>query len=845
MSATRRFAPFAAQRLENDRLAVLETRVDVRLRLGHHLALVSELETVIAADPLRERFHAQLMLALYCSGRQADALAAFQRARRLLSDLGIEPGPELRDLERAILVQAPQLDMALLQDSRAVGRATVDPPVALVPPVPPVNPQGRVPSVAPAVRSWLWGRRLAWRWSAVAAVVAVVAVGLAAVESPGGVSPVAHAAVAPVGVTELAAATGRLTRSLSLPDEPANAVSGDGSVWVTSPEAHALYRIDPVTGATVDSIPVGASAGALAIDGSDVWVTNTLDGTLTRVDTATDEAVQTVAVGSEPTGITVGDGSLWVADASASTLTEVDATTGHVRSTVPLSAAPFGVAFGAGSLWVSSPGGDIVTRLSPDGGPGVQIPVGAGPSSITFGLGSVWVANGFDSTVSRIDPATEAVIATIPVGDSPDGLAVVGDSVWDANRLSSTLTRIDAGTDTPVRSISVGASPVAVCAFDGRIFAATQATISGRPAGGTLRVVESWSPPSIDPALGYPAMPFQYFEGTYDTLVAFERVGGSAGLQLVPDLALTMPTITAGGTVYTFTLRPGLRYSDGLPVRPQDFRYAIERVMQLNATAASFLTGIVGAASCQGGEPCDLAQGITVSNSAGTVTFHLSAPDPDFLYKLALQFTAPTPPGVPDHDVGTDPVPSTGPYMIGRYLAGREVDFVPNPYFKEWSAAAEPAGSPDRIVWTFGASVPHEVNAIEAGQADWTDDSEPDVAGLVAEFPGQVHINPDFSIDYASFNTRVAPFDQQVVRQAFSLAANRTALVNHLGGTDVASPTCQILPPGIPGYQRYCPFTVDPAPGGAWVGPDLAAARELVAQSATYGMRVTVLSPSI
>ena len=104
-----------------------------------------------------------------------------------------------------------------------------------------------------------------------------------------------------------------------------------------------------------------------------------------------------------------------------------------------------------------------------------------------------------------------------------------------------------------------------------------------------------------------------------------------------------MPTVTAGGTVYTFTLRRGLRYSTGRPVRAQDFRYAIERVLELNPAAASFLGGIAGAAACTPGKLCDLAHGMVINNPAGTVTFRLTAPDPDFLYKLALEFTAPVP----------------------------------------------------------------------------------------------------------------------------------------------------------------------------------------------------------
>jgi peptide/nickel transport system substrate-binding protein len=273
-----------------------------------------------------------------------------------------------------------------------------------------------------------------------------------------------------------------------------------------------------------------------------------------------------------------------------------------------------------------------------------------------------------------------------------------------------------------------------------------------------------------------------------------------------------------------------------------DFRYAFERVMDLNAQAASFLDGIVGAAACTPGRPCDLVRGIITGNAARTVTFRLTAPDPDFLYKLAFGFTAPVPQNVPMRDSGTNPVPGTGPYMITRDIPGREVMFARNPYFKEWSAAAQPQGFPDRIVWTFGGSLTSETTEIENGQADWTDDPLPDVTGLIARFPAQVHVNPLPAIVFTAFNTRVAPFNDPRVRRAFSLAADRSSFVAMLGGPDLAAPTCQILPPGIPGYQPYCPFTTDPGASGAWVGPDVAAARRLVAESGTSGMRVTVWS---
>ena len=829
------FAPVAAERLEDERLTAAETLTDARLRLGAHRELVPELETLIAASPYRESFHAQLMLALYRSGRQAEALAAFRRARELLTEeLGIEPGRELRELERAVLLQAPELELEAGEaPQRALrtngGRA------------PPSEQSSEKPGTPdpPSRGSGVGARRPTWRWVVAPATLGVaVAVSLPILLA----AQASHAGELSDGVGELAPTGSGIVHSVALASPPGAAVSAERSVWVTNPERDVVYRIDPATASIVATIPVGSDPSAITAADGDIWVANTLDGTVSRIDPGFNDVVGRISVGTEPTGIAAGGGSIWVADASSGTLSAISPVSGDVTRTIALTSPPFGVEYGAGAVWVTSPGDDSVTRVDPRSGqPGQRIPVGSGPTAIVFGAGSVWVANALDSTVSRVDPRTDTVAATIPVGDGPDALAIAGSSLWAANRLSSTLTRINAGDDTRGRALAVGGGPVALTAYGDRIWVGVGAA-NPRPAGGTVRVVSVYAPTSIDTALIYPQMTAQFSAGTYDTLVTFQKTAGSTGLQVVPDLALTMPTVSTNGTVYTFTLRPGLRYSNGRPVRPQDFRYALERVLELNKTAASFLTGIAGAAACTPGRRCNLERGVSVDDSAGTVMFRLIAPDPDFLYKLAFEFTAPVPANTPARDVGRNPVPATGPYMITRYIPGHEVVFARNPYFREWSAAAQPQGSPNRIVWRFDQSLTRETVEIEDGQADWTNDPLPDTARLAARLADQVHVTPLPDIVYTAFNTRVAPFNDPRVRRAFSLAANRSQLVSLLGGPETATPTCQILPPGIPGYQPYCPFTADAGPSGRWLGPDLAAARRLVAASRTSGMSVTMWS---
>ena len=106
------FAQAAAARLEELRLAALEERIEADLALGREVELVGELEALVAEHPLRERLRGQLMLALYRKGRQAEALEVYQQGRRLLVDeLGIDPGPALQRLERAVLNQDPSLEL--------------------------------------------------------------------------------------------------------------------------------------------------------------------------------------------------------------------------------------------------------------------------------------------------------------------------------------------------------------------------------------------------------------------------------------------------------------------------------------------------------------------------------------------------------------------------------------------------------------------------------------------------------------------------------------------------------------------------------------------------------------
>ena len=152
------------------------------------------------------------------------------------------------------------------------------------------------------------------------------------------------------------------------------------------------------------------------------------------------------------------------------------------------------------------------------------------------------------------------------------------------------------------------------------------------------------------------------------------RAGVSAGPQPAPHLAAA-PRRTAGGTSYTFRLRPGIRYSDGRPLRAADFRRALAHNLQVNGPVAPFFAGLAGASACIHHHGCDLSRSVTVEGRS-TLTFRLPAPDPQLFGSSPL---APIPAGISLRDAGTTPVPSTGPYVIESYRPGHLLTFVATP----------------------------------------------------------------------------------------------------------------------------------------------------------------------
>jgi peptide/nickel transport system substrate-binding protein len=375
------------------------------------------------------------------------------------------------------------------------------------------------------------------------------------------------------------------------------------------------------------------------------------------------------------------------------------------------------------------------------------------------------------------------------------------------------------------------------------LLALPSADLGADHRGGTFVTLAISSAGTADPQVNATPQYWQLYQVTQDGLTAFRKSAGPAANSVVADLAVKLPRTSDGGRTWTLTLRRGIRYSNGAPVRPADVRFTFERLFKVHGpTAESFYGAIDGAEAClQNPATCTLDRGISLNG--WTIAFHLTRPDTEWLQKLALPPAALLPPSVGVEEIGTDVsrLVGTGPYTWASYAPARQLVLERNPFFEAWAPAAQPDGYVDRIVQRFGLGAEAAVTQVERGQADWVADDLPAdrLAELASRFSSQVHVNQLPADWYFALNVNIKPFNQLKARQAVNLAIDRNELVKLYGGPRLAAPTCQVLPPGFPGYSPYCPWTKDgEAP---WSAPDLERANQLVAESGTKGNRVDIV----
>jgi DNA-binding SARP family transcriptional activator len=468
------FARADIDRLEELRLQTLEDRIDAELALGRHEALVAELRELVDRYPLRERLRAQLMAALYRCGRQAEALEMYRDTRRsLLEELGVEPGPALRELEQAILRQDPELG-------------------ALAPPAAPI------------------ANRIRRRWPLLVGAAALAAVALAAVLAfarPGGAKAVV---VKPQSVAVIDPSKNALVKDIAVGGYPGPLAADDEFVYVCNIGDATVSRIFPGTQKLYDTGSLSRAIDLVVVDkhlwaanggvightpfapgtvldydlfsaesrtirlgppvegdeeqttiaadvrGSEIWAGNKDSATVTELEPPTMARVHGIA----PGGVAVvsglgGNDTVWASDPRRHRVVAIDAVARRVVRQTGIRGFPSRLAADARAVWVIDRGyGDVEwepTRLTrpalwridaASNEPVRRISLPLTPIRVALGAGSVWVTaarvldwggSTADATVFRIDPATNRIIERIPLHTrAVDGIIVSHGLVWTA-----------------------------------------------------------------------------------------------------------------------------------------------------------------------------------------------------------------------------------------------------------------------------------------------------------------------------------------------------------------------------------------------------------------------------
>jgi YVTN family beta-propeller protein len=788
------FAQGEIARLEELRLATLEERIEADLALGRHSELVPELETLVRQHPARERLRAQLILALYRSGRQADALASYRDARRaLVEELGLEPGKELQALEQAILTQDPAID-APSRRARAVD-------------------DGRRPRDDA-------GRRRSGSLVAVGGALLLAAV-LAAIVATGEDDPEPTRAPAN-SLALIDPSSNSVVGTVPTGIRPTDVAAGQGNVWVANDADDTVTQVSARGRRVLSTTSPGTTVSGLAVGPGGVWVSDARRSRLFRLDADFRSVAGTVRLAPAaevlgeigPNPIAAGHGSIWVG-ASSSTIARVDPRTG-AKTDFAVGNSPIAIAAGAGAVWVADDADGTLTRIDPASENAVleTTTLGGAPSAVAVGGGAVWVTNAEDNRVARIDPERGGVTGATRVGSRPTGVAVGEGSVWVANSLSGTVSRLDPRTGEVEATVEVGEAPTDLVVADGLVWVTVQQRSAPAPParGGVARLLMADDPGPVDPALD---TDYQRVVATCGSLHSVREDG-----TLRPELAQGDPAVSRDGRTYTFRVRSGFRFSppSNEPVTARAFERAIERTR--DPRLGSF-----------GGEI--LHDVSSVEANGDELVVRLEQPAPDLPARLASNYFCAVPPSTPVTPEGVDGVPTAGPYYVSSHVPDRSLVLRRNPGYR-----GPRRGTLEELRYRIGVTAERGIAAVDAGRADLVPLAAPaigpgaevqHVRRLAARYGPhsdaaragrqRLFTGPAPNVYWFAFNARRPLFADVRLRKAVNYAMDRRALAEHTGGGEIGRPADQMIAPGLPGFEDAAIFPLG--------GPDLATARRL------------------
>jgi DNA-binding SARP family transcriptional activator len=688
-------------RLEDERLDALEARIDADLALGEGASLVGELRDLRSEHLVRERFTAQLMVALYRSGRQAEALETYRVTYRVLRDkLGLEPGPRLRELEQAILRHDESVG-AVPMRARISGAA-----------------RRRQPATVLAV---------------IGAIMLLVVILVA-----GSGGALRRRVPQRPGLILLDAASGAVRADVPVGDSQGMTRFGYGHLWTVG-ENGIMSEIDPQSGALLQSIPIGVQSGGIAVGAGGIWVTDRNGPTLLRIDPGTGQINLRARLSMlglrhpEPnSGLAIDAGSLWVARGSEA-VDRVNPSSLKLQRRIELgrrgcevgSGAQCTLAAGAGHVWVAGGNGGWLARID-EGTDRVRFIDGLRPylCCLAVGSGSVWVAEAHD--IARLAPSGR-LLRRYPVSSA--GIGDIGYDnpyLWATADTTGQLLRIDGRTGN-VRRTSLGDLLIGTAASNG-IVAVNARPLPAVPTSGlgrrALRVglSQDWLNPT-DPAVtraasGTGRWQWQLDHAICAELYTYRTVAGSS--TLLPELASGPPRTSSDGRIWTIAIRGDVRFSPPLNrfVTPEDVRATLVRALSPElgpaAPAADVLHDVVGLAAYRHGITNDVS-GITLRH--GMLQITTRRPVRDLPARLALPYFCVLPAGTPAPPGGyPDPLATAGPYYLAFHGGGTLAVLRANPNY----TGPRPGHLPGII---FQVNIPNSagVTQVKRGRLDYID----------------------------------------------------------------------------------------------------------------------------
>lgn len=747
--ASRESAP-----LEELVLAAREARIDAELELGEHRRLIAELERLVAEHPYREHLLEQLMLALYRSGRQAEALDAFRRGTmRLRTDVGLDAGPTLRRLEQAILNHDPSLEPRELPEPNGVGAKRRRSPIGIA--------------------------------VVLIAAAAAATAGLLATRG----TPTRFEQLEPSIVLL------DMEREKVIAQWPYRqfqypwAFTGNGHFWLASTTA-AGTEIDPRTGRFLRQFfPPLATGTNLALPrGRSLWFT-TVAG-LIRYDLGIDQetARYPIVKGPHPfglNGIAFAAGAIWVTSPEEDAVFRIDPHSGFVEARIPVR-RPWWLSSGNGGIWVSSDVDGIERIDAATNSIATSAPVPNPIDEVRVGGGYAWATNSPKGTVYKVDQSGR-IVGTYQTGEGAHEPSFSGGKLWVSNQYAGTLTSIDSATGE-TRTYRFGhllgteaaiGRYVLLAITEGRTVDDVLASTHGKVAKLIVPTFQ-FDPP--DPPRNSNPFIFEVERATCAELVRFSPTTGS----LEPDLAREMPAVSRDGRTYTFTLRRGLHFAppSGAPVTARAVRHSIERALSPKLgtprPAAEYLR--------------DLAR---LRVNGNRITLTIRAPSPDFLERLALPYYCTVPadtPAVNGSTIAPNAPPSAGPYYMAERWNGAWTLLKRNPNYR----GPHPARL-DAIVLREDLDAERAVEKVTEGE--WHGLSLDDpllrpggvVARRYATGPVRYVALPRARLEYVALNAGRGALRDPALRRLVAAALDRAALA----AQNALTPTAGLLPPAV------------------------------------------------